>query len=147
MGTPGRKNGLSVGGDEFALSSTSQDGIEFSPFQDATIDKNGVVFANFKNGTTLPVFQIPLADFNNPNGLQAQNGNAFSASLESGDFFLNVPGSGGVGAISPQALEGSTVDIAKEFANMIITQRAFSSSSTVITTADEMLQELVQLKR
>lgn len=147
IGTVGTKDGLSIGGDEFQLSSTSQDGIEFSPFQNATVDEDGVVFANFKNGTSLPVFRIPLADFNNPDGLRSQNGNAFISTLESGDFFLNVPGNGGVGAVTPQSLEQSTVDIAREFANMIVTQRAFSSASTVITTADEMLQELVQLKR
>lgn len=147
FGDVGSKNGLSVGGSGFELRGIDGDGIEFSPFESATVDADGTVFANFKNGTSLPVFRIPLADFNNANGLTATNGNAFLTTLDSGDFFLNSAGRGGVGLISPRSLEQSTVDIAREFSNMIITQRAFSSASTVITTADEMLQELVQLKR
>lgn len=147
LGRGGTQSGLSVSGAEFQLNSTSQDGIAFGAFTGVTIDQDGFIIANFKNGTFLPVYRVPLADFTNPNGLRAVNGNAFEATLESGDFFLNQPGKGGVGAIVPRALEQSTVDIAREFTNMIITQRAFSSASTVITTADEMLQELVQIKR
>lgn len=147
LGTVGTKTGLSIGGDSFELSSTSQDGVGFSPFESVSVNEEGVVLANFANGSTIQVFRIPLADFANADGLAAKEGNAYLPTLDSGEFFLNVAGAGGTGTISPGSLEQSTVDIAREFANMIITQRAFSSASTVITTADEMLQELVQLKR
>lgn len=147
IGTAGTATGLTVTGNDFVLNSTSQDGIAFGAFAGVTIDDDGFVIANFKNGTFLPVYRLPLADFSNPNGLSDESGNAFRATLESGDFFLNQAGVGGVGNIVPRALEQSTVDIAREFTNMIITQRAFSAASTAITTADEMLQELVQIKR
>lgn len=138
---------LAVTGNDFQLISTNQDGVAFGAFTGVSIDRDGFVIANFKNGTFLPVYRLPLADFNNPNGLQEVDGNAYESTLESGSFFLNQPGVGGAGTIVPRALEQSTVDIAREFSNMIITQRAFSSASTVITTSDEMLQELVQIKR
>ncbi len=147
LGRVGTSSGLSVGGNDFVLSSTQQDGFAFGSFEGVTIDNEGFVIANFKNGTFLPIYQLPIADFNNPNGLNAPNGNDFQATLESGNFFLNQAGKGGAGEIIPRSLEQSTVDIAREFTNMIVTQRAFSSASTVITTADEMLQELVQIKR
>jgi len=138
---------LGAVGDTFQLSSTNQDGVAFGAFTGVTVSDEGFVVANFKNGTFLPVYRLPLADFNNPNGLKELPGNAYISTLESGNFFLSQSGEGSVGDIIPQSLEQSTVDIAREFANMIITQRAFSSASTVITTADEMLQELVQIKR
>ncbi len=147
FGRVGTKSGLGIGGDSFQLKSTGQDGVGFAPFTGVTIDDDGFVIANYKNGTYKSIFRLPIADFNNPNGLNSVEGNAFQSTLESGRFFLNNAGSGGVGTVVPKTLEQSTVDIAREFSNMIITQRAFSSSSTVITTADEMLQELVQIKR
>ncbi len=147
LGALNSADGLSAGGDKFQLGASTQNGIAFDAFEGISIDNEGFVIAEFKNGTSLAVFRIPVADFGNPNGLRESEGNAFQPTLESGDFFLNIPGDGGSGTITPRTLEASTVDIAREFANMIITQRAFSSSSTVITTADEMLQELVQIKR
>ena len=147
FGTVGSNDGLSAFGEDFSLGSTSRDGILFDELDGVSINEQGFVIAQFKNGTSLPIFQVPLANFGNPNGLSLTEGNAFKQTLEAGDFFLNFAGEGGVGSFTPQTLEASTVDIAREFANMIITQRAFSSASTVITTADEMLQELVQIKR
>ncbi len=146
LGKIGTTSGLSMVGDIFRAGAPSQDGIEAGDFKDVAID-NGFVFANFTNGRSIAVFQLPIATFNNPNGLKETSGNAYQGTLESGDFLLRDAGKGGAGTIASQRLENSTVDITREFANMIITQRAFSSASTVIKTADEMLQELVQLKR
>ncbi|MEQ8370538.1 MAG: flagellar hook-basal body complex protein, partial [Alphaproteobacteria bacterium] len=91
--------------------------------------------------------RLPIGTFPNPNGLNLVSGNAFSATDRAGDFFLNDAGSGSAGAIAAGALEQSGVDLAEEFTNMIIVQRAYSAGTKVITTADEMLDELVRVKR
>jgi flagellar hook protein FlgE len=106
-----------------------------------------VVTALFDNGLAKAVYQLPVATFQNPDGLQRRNGNAYSVSDQSGTFALQLPGSGGAGTLSPSTLEGSNVDLGTEFVKLITTQRAFSASTKIITTADEMLQELNQVKR
>ena len=111
------------------------------------IDDEGYVSALFDNGRNIRIYQIPLATFPNPNGLEAQTGNVFIETSGSGQFFLRAPSTGGAGAIESGALEASTVDLATEFTTMIVTQRAYSASAKIITTADEMLDELVRIKR
>ena len=101
----------------------------------------------FDDGTTRPFFQLPLATFANPDGLAAISGNAYYASSESGVAAIGKPGTLGAGSIKASSLEASNVDLAEEFSNMIRFQRAYSASSRIITTADEMLQEVVNLKR
>ena len=85
--------------------------------------------------------------FRNPNGLSSQNGNTYSATELSGDAVLAQGATAGAGIISPNALEASNIDLAEEFTNMIITQRAYSANAKVITTADQMLNELMQISR
>ena len=110
-------------------------------------DANGVVSAVFDNGTTIPLFQIPLANFSNVDALQAETGNIYAETVGSGNVVANFAGLGGVGTVTPSALEQSTVDLSTEFANMIITQRSFSANARTITTADSELQEVVNLIR
>ncbi len=90
---------------------------------------------------------MPIAVFKNPNGLISKSGNVWLESSDSGEFILQSAGQGGSGTIAPGALESSTVDLATEFTKMIITQQAYSAASRIITTADEMLDELMRLKR
>jgi flagellar hook protein FlgE len=106
-----------------------------------------VVSALFDNGTTIPLFQIPLANFANVDALQAETGNVFSETVNSGQAVTNFAGLGGVGTVTPSALEQSTVDLSTEFANMIITQRSFSANARTITTAATELDEVVNLVR
>ena len=101
----------------------------------------------FDNGTSRAVYQLPVATFPNPDGLASLSGNAYELSNASGNVALNTPGLLGAGSISPETLESSTVDLATEFTNMIKFQRAYSASSKIVSTVDQMLQELGNLKQ
>jgi flagellar hook protein FlgE len=111
------------------------------------VDKQGFVSAKFDNGEIRQIAKIGLATFPNPDGLQTVSGNAYRATSASGVFAIKEPGVGGAGQISPSSLEASTVDLSAEFTSLITTQRAYSASSKIITTADQMLEELINIKR
>jgi len=129
------------------LVSTSIDGSAFNDNPQISIDDQGFVIASFGDGVVRRVYQIPLATFPNPNGLTSEVGGAYRISGDSGDLALKVAKTGGAGVISAASLESSNVDLATEFTNLIKTQRAYSASSKIITTADEMLDELIRMKR
>ncbi len=147
FGTTGKTDGLTQFAGASELVSTDVDGALFGTLTAVNIDELGVVTASFSNGLQQDIFKLPVATFPNPNGLVARNGTAFLAGNASGDFTLQLSGESGAGKIAPSSLEASTVDLAQEFTDMIITQRAFSSAGKIITTTDEMLDELVRLKR
>lgn len=147
LGTPGKADGVTSFGQAYASGAPKQDGAAFGAFTGVSVDNEGNVNALFDNGRIRPVYKIPVARFPNPDGLVERTGNAYQQSQNSGSFFLNESGIGGSGEVTSQALEASTVDLATEFTNMITTQRAYSANATIITTADEMLQELSQIKR
>ena len=125
----------------------SANGTPFGVLADVQIDKEGYVTAIYENGTTRRLAQVAIATFSNPDALISQNGNAYQVSRESGTYTLKAPGAGGAGEIDPSTLEASTVDLSTEFTGLITTQRAYSASSKIITTADEMLAELISIKR
>ncbi|MBC7906223.1 MAG: flagellar hook-basal body complex protein, partial [Rhodospirillaceae bacterium] len=91
--------------------------------------------------------QIPVSTFVIPNGMQSLTGNVFISTDNSGEPTLRQAGSAGAGQVNAASLESSTVDIGEEFTTMIVTQRAYSAAAKIITTADQMLDELVQIKR
>lgn len=111
------------------------------------IDTSGTVVGIFSNGEQKALAQIMLAKFDNPMGLQKMGGNLFIESRNSGEPQYGLAGSSGYGTIAPGTLEMSNVDLSLEFTEMITTQRGFQANSRIITTSDEMLQELVNLKR
>ena len=145
--SPAPRKALTQFSGQYLVSLIEQDGVQFGSFTNVQIDESGIVTAVFDNGRTLPIFQLPLATFANANGLLTRSGNVFVETTQSGQFFLRAANSGGAGQIESGALEASTVDLATEFTDMIITQRAYSASAKIITTADEMLDELVRIKR
>lgn len=124
-----------------------QDGYSAGLLQNFTIDRSGVISGSFTNGTNLVLGQIILADFNNPGGLLRAGDNMFTVSGNSGGAVLGYALAGSQSVITSGALEMSNVDLAQEFTQMIVTQRGFQANGRVITSADEMLQELVNLKR
>jgi len=127
---------------------TSQiDGTPFGSLASVEVDDDGFVTAIFTNGLTRRIYQIPLATFGNTDGLIAEQGGIYRLGPDTGALSIRGTGTGGVGNIKSRALESSTVDLAEEFSNLIMTQRAYSASSKIITTADEMLDELIRLKR
>ena len=122
-------------------------GTAFGNLSNIEIDENGFVTAIFDNGVTRKIAQVALATFTSPDSLTPANANAFRVSQGSGTYNLKAPGSGGAGMIGASQLEASTVDLSAEFTGLITTQRAYSASSKIITTADEMLAELISIKR
>jgi flagellar hook protein FlgE len=125
----------------------SQDGFAPGTLQSISVSDDGIISGTYDNGQILKLYQITLANFNNPQGLKREGGNLYSATLESGNAYTSTPGDGGTGKISANSLEQSNVDLATEFVRMIIAQRGYEANSKVITTTDEVLQTLMNLKR
>ena len=149
FGTVGRTDGLSSFDSEadtpqVSVTSISQDGLQYGELASVAIDTNGLVTATFDNGMSVAVFQIPLATFNNPNGLTEISGNAYVATVDSGDYTLNVPGYGGAGTITGSSVEASTVTTSEELTDMIVAQQAYSAASQVISTSQDMFDALIQ---
>lgn len=130
-----------------SLNSATADGSPPGDLIGVTVSEGGVLTAQYSNGRSEPLYLIPVATFLNPAGLRPERGGAYRVTLDSGQFTLNAPGSGGSGPIQSNALEASNVDLGTEFTSMITTQRAYSACSKIITTADDMLDELIRIKR
>jgi flagellar hook protein FlgE len=147
LGSDGGLDGLSQSSDISELTFSGADGGLMGKVSDVNVSETGVVSAVFDNGTMRAMYQLPLATFANPDGLTAIAGNAYQVSEKSGTAAINAAGGRGGGKVAAKMLEGSTADLATEFTNMIRFQRAYSASSKIITTVDQMLQELSELKR
>ncbi|PIB93586.1 flagellar hook protein FlgE [Caulobacter sp. FWC2] len=139
--------GLTQYNSQSVVQSVNTNGTAFGNLTNIEVDDDGYVSAIFDNGVTRRIAQVAVATFSNPNGLKGVNGNAYRVTNESGTYSLKAPGSGGAGALAPSTLEASTVDLSTEFTGLITTQRAYSASSKIITTADQMLEELLNIKR
>lgn len=147
LGDPDLTTGLTNLSGSYQVNYLTQDGARFGNFAGVNISSDGVVTALFDNGVRRPIFQIPIATFVNPNGLESLTGNAWIETDGSGAYTLHTAGEAGSGTLEASALEGSTVDIATEFTTMITTQRAYSAASKVITTANDMLDDLLRVIR
>ena len=147
IGVPGDGSGLTQLSDSFAPTSISKDGSPVGNMIGVEVDANGRVSANFDIGITRVIYQIPLVDLPNPNGLNPLDSQVYAASLESGSYFLWDAGDGPTGDIVSFAREESTTDVAGELTMLIQTQRAYTSNAKVIQTVDEMLQETTNIKR
>jgi len=136
---------------QFDASSVTQsivtNGTPFGNLSAVTIGDDGDVNATFDNGTSRVIGQVALATFPNYDGLTNVSGDAYLASTSSGDVSIKTPGSGGAGTLQTSALESSTVDLSTEFTSLIISQQAYTASSKVITTADQMTQDLLSIIR
>ncbi|OYX30311.1 MAG: transposase [Caulobacterales bacterium 32-69-10] len=139
--------GLTQYASQSVTQSISTNGTNFGSLTNIDIDEQGLVVANFDNGVSRQIAQVAIATFPNPGGLKAISGNGYRVALGSGAYNLKAPGTGGAGLLSPSTLESSTVDLSAEFTGLITTQRAYSASSKIITTADQMLEELINIKR
>jgi len=136
---------------EFASQSATtfqnQNGYASGVLRSISVDEEGVVTAAYSNGQLTPTFQIALADFPSYDGLEKMGKNLYAESLASGQPMPGAAGNGRLGTITPSAIEMSNIDLAQEFVKMITTQRAFQANSRVITTSDEILSELINIKR
>jgi len=145
LSTPGGTS--QFGGTSISISNVTANGYSAGTFNGVGIDTSGNIYTTYTNGQRLIQYQIALGTFNNPKGLVRQNGEAFLDDPAAGFIGLNASQQGGAGGINPNSLENSNVDIGSEFTKMIVAQRSYSANARMITTADEMLQEVVNLKR
>ncbi|HMO42141.1 MAG TPA: flagellar hook protein FlgE [Phenylobacterium sp.] len=136
---------------QYASASTvkvvNPDGATVGTVVGVEVDELGVVSAIFDNSQVRKIAQIGVATFANPDGLRAVSGNAYRATIESGEFTIKQAGLSGAGTISPSTLENSTVDLSAEITGLITTQKAYSACSRIITTSDQMLDELISMRR
>jgi len=147
FGTSGQFDGITQFAGETTTKAYEQDGYAMGYLESFTIDSSGIITGIYSNGNKAPIAQIALARFTNPQGLKAEGDNNFRATNNSGLPDIGAAGTGGRGRITPGALEMSNVDLAEQFTDMIVTQRGFQANSRIITTSDQMLQELLTLKR
>jgi flagellar hook protein FlgE len=150
--TPNFGNELAASGiTQFATEANAvvadQNGFTRGELTGITVDKVGIVNGIFSNGRQQLLGQVALATFSNPGGLMKEGESNYIKTTNSGDAIIRAPGTAEAGTITAGALEMSNVDLAQQFSDMIVTQRGFQASSRVITTSDEILQELINLKR
>ncbi|WP_371371253.1 flagellar hook-basal body complex protein [Sporomusa aerivorans] len=132
---------------ESTAKATAQNGWADGTLNGVTIDSTGTIVGNFTNGKTKDLARVAMAVFNNPAGLNKAGQNLYTESNNSGIADVGASGTGGRGTFTAGTLEMSNVDLSQEFSNMIITQRGFQANSKIITTSDEMLEILANLKR
>jgi flagellar hook protein FlgE len=141
----------SLSSTQYARSSSTtyqdSDGYASGDLTGIGVESNGLVTGSYSNGQDIALFKIALADFNNPNGLENEGGNLYSATTSSGAAITNKPGENGLGTLSSYALEMSNVDISEEFVDMIGLQTAYEANAKIITTVDEMMNTVIGMKR
>jgi len=146
-GTPGTIDGISGFANASNAVVSAQDGYQAGDLTNLSVDARGVITGYFSNGVTRSLAQIALAQFSNPAGLVRNGDNVYTESANSGAAVLGFAGGTNSSTLTPGALESSNVDISQQFTDMIIAQRGFQANARVITTSDEMLTELTNLKR
>ncbi|MBW2097092.1 MAG: flagellar hook protein FlgE [Deltaproteobacteria bacterium] len=125
----------------------SADGYGAGDLKGVDVDVDGTMTGLYSNGQLIPLYRVALSKFQNVQGLHKEGSSLYRQTRESGDAITGDPGTNGLGSISPNSLEQSNVDIANEFVKMITTQRGFQANSKIITVTDQMLAELINLKR
>jgi flagellar hook protein FlgE len=144
-GGSGSTGGITQLDSQSNTQSITTNGTQFGNLTNVEIDKNGIVTAVFSNGVTRALAQVAIATFPDPDGLTPVTGDAFQVSQNSGTFTLEQPNQGGAGTIDPSTLESSTVDLSSELTQLITSQSAYSASSKIITTANQMTQTLLNV--
>ena len=147
LGEAGTTTGLTQFSSPSDVGFVTQNGAEVGELNGVRIDEEGYTIASFTNGEERKLYKLPVATFPNPSALDPRSGNVYSQTDVAGEFNLRSAGSGGAGTITPSSLEAANVDIADEFSKMIVTQRAYSASSKIISTADQLLEELLRISR
>ena len=131
----------------YQTSLLNQDGNGPTDLERVFFSDTGLLTAVFADGSSRPIYRVPLATVPAPSELQGQSGNAYAITADSGEAVLNFATEGGSGRVSANALENSTTDIARQFTDLIIAQRAYSAATKIITTGDELLEEIARVKR
>jgi flagellar hook protein FlgE len=129
------------------MKASEQDGRQLGTLSGYSIGANGIITGAFTNGLTNVLGQVAIANFNNPQGLTDEGGNMFITGANSGVAIIGSPGSLGAGGLRSGALEMSNIDLSEQFINMIVASTGFSAASRVITTSDQLIQELLNSSR
>ena len=147
FGTAGASTRLTQFGGLSTVAVLDQNGSAPGSLQSFTVSQEGLIVGSYSNGRTRPIGQLALAVFANPEGLEKVGGSNYRTTANSGLAQLGTAGAGGRGLLSTGTLEMSNVDLAQEFTNLIVAQRGFQANSRVVTASDELLNEVVNLKR
>ncbi len=140
-------NGLTSFDKDSSTESISQDGYTGGTLNGIKIDETGTIIGSFSNGQSFGLAKVALATFTNNEGLQSEGGNVFSQTANSGEAVIGAAGTGDKGTIAASKLEASNVDLSRALTDLIVIQRGFQANSKTITTSDEMLNTLLQLKQ
>ncbi|MFT8243059.1 flagellar hook protein FlgE [Roseomonas sp. BN140053] len=148
LGSFGSSQGLTqFSGTEYEVGSLTQNGIPRGSFSSVSIKENGDVAVNYDNGQSRTVARVPIVSFADPDRLQRADGQAFLATVESGEPLAADINNNGAGKLVTSALESSNVDIASEFSKLILAQRAYTANTKIVTTTDQMLQDTINMTR
>lgn len=148
LGAIGQTSGLTqFAGTSYTLRSIDQNGVPPGTFSSLSTTPAGNIVVNYDNGQSRAIAQVPIATFAAPDSLQRQNASAFTATVASGAPAIQPAGANGAGGIVISSTEASNVDISAEFSKLIVTQRAYSANAKLVTTADELLQQTLDMKR
>lgn len=148
FGTFGQANGLTqFAGTDISIRSLTQDGVPSGSFTGLTTNSNGDLIANYSNGQNQTLARVPVVTFADPNALQRQNGQGFTQTVSSGGALAQDANTNGAGALVTNSVESSNVDIAQEFSKLIVAQRAYSANTKLVTTADQLLQDTINMKQ
>ena len=147
LGEAGAVKGITQYASSFTTRAKEQDGYPMGYMESFAIDNTGTIVGTFSNGKKEPIARLAMAVFTNPGGLTKEGETKFSVSMNSGNANIGEAGIGGRGKINAGLLEMSNVDLAEQFTDMIVTQRGFQANSRTITTSDQMIQEVLGLKR
>eukprot|EP01037_Dinobryon_pediforme_P009699 gene9699-9763_t len=148
LGNFGQSAGLTqYAGTSYSLRGLSQDGVPPGSFSSISTSTSGDLSVNYDNGQSRVIARVPVVTFASPNSLQRQDGQSFTASIESGNPLTQDAGTNGAGSLVTGSIEQSNVDVAQEFSKLIVAQRAYSANTKLVTTADQLLQETIDMKR
>jgi flagellar hook protein FlgE len=152
LGTAGKTDGLTqyASGEttpSVDVTSITSNGLAYGTLSSISIGKNGLVDATYSNGNTIPIYQLAVATFADPNALTAHSDGMYSSTVDSGTATLQTSGTNGAGTVYGSELESSTTDTSGQFSNMISAQQAYSAASQVITTVNKMYDTLISAMR
>lgn len=147
LGAPGTYDGMQQLVGDFTPQKFTTNGSAQTALARSETDEQGIVWGVFEDGRRRALYEIPLAQVTNPDGLSLIDGNAYTVTRAAGDLVMNKAGSGSAGTVISGALEASTVEVATELTDLIRVQRMYSTNAKIISAADEMLQEINNLKR
>ncbi len=148
LGSFGAARGLTqYAGEEYEVRNLTQNGIPLGSFSSVAVGDNGDISVNYNNGQSKVIARVPVVNFSDPDRLQRVDGQAFLRTPESGEARIADASANGSGKIVTGSLESSNVDVASEFSKLILAQRAYTANTKIVTASDEMLQDVINMRR